>query len=120
VPLEIVLAATAVLILAAVWVAVQRRLGASPDDAALDLDRLKAFMQHADALVGEHLREQWGGDPGTLPATLAGALVRLEAEARARGLALGREELRGHLARAVVAHHLANTREVEEALREVA
>ncbi len=119
-PLEVVLASVAVVILAVVWLAVQRRIGAAPVDDALDLDRLAAFLRDAHALVGEQLREQWGGDPSTLPATLGGLITRLEDEARERGLAMSRAELRGHVASAVVAHHLANTREVEEAMREVA
>ncbi len=116
---EIVLLAAAAVVLAVVGIALQRAIDKLRAVHAADLDHLQAVLAAADTLVVRELGESRGADEPLAP-RLAPLLDRLADEAAAQGLPIERRELRGHLARALVARHLALPREVEEAMREVA
>ena len=81
---------------------------------------LKRFTDDSHALVGEHVRANYSGQPEQLPEVLANLLTRLEDQAKAQGLALDRDTLRALLQRSVEAHRLAKPREVQAALAKVA
>jgi hypothetical protein len=89
-------------------------------ESGYDLGRLKSFADSTHAMIGEYVRANWNGRPDALPGVLNGLLDRLEAEAGRQGLALDRTLLRGHLARSVASHRIAEQRDLDEALRQIA
>lgn len=85
-----------------------------------DLRNIMEVSNEMERETEEYLRTNWSGDPSTLPVALGSLLDRFEARVREKHLPVTRAELKPMLGRLVLARRLANSPDVQEALRQVA
>ncbi len=111
--LAVVGAALAVVVVVARFVRVKVRV--LPHVTFRDL---RALSAQTHALVGEYLRANWSGDPGTLGLAVRGLLPQVRNLAERHGPALDDTILRTLVASSIAAHHLARREAAEAAVDE--
>ena len=74
------------------------------------------ILQSAHAMIGEHLRVNYSGDPGALPGVLAGLLPRLRDLLRSHGIEPTPEVIRAFVQVSAAKHRIATTQQLRDAL----
>lgn len=74
------------------------------------------ILRSADALVGDHLRVNYSGDPGQLPTALSGLLPQLRDLLRSHGVEPEPQMIRSLIETAAARHRIAPRRQLREAL----
>lgn len=95
-------------------------LGASVATLGVDLAKFRTFNGAAEALVSEYMRANYSGQKESLPGLLSDLMGKLEARAKADGMALDRGAIKLVMFRAIRTQRLAAPRDVQVALRDVA
>jgi hypothetical protein len=86
----------------------------------VNLQRIMALSHEMESETENYLRANWSGDPTTLPLALRSLLDTFESRAREQQVPVTRDELKPMLARLVLAQRLAESRDVQEAMKQVA
>jgi hypothetical protein len=100
--------------------AVLARRGGLSGLLGVNLQRIMALSNEMESETERYLRANWSGDPATLPLVLRSLLDTFEARAREQEVPVTRAELKPMLARLVLARSLAENRDVQEAMKQVA
>ncbi len=86
----------------------------------VDFARLSRFADSTHAMVGEYMRANYNGHSESLPGVLGPLLDKLEQEAKAQGLDLGRDVIKTVMMTSVTRHNAARYADVKSALSKVA
>lgn len=86
----------------------------------VNLQRIMALSNEMEQETERYLRANYSGDPTTLPVALRHLLDQFESRARAAEVPVSREELKPMLARLVLVHRIAESRDIQEAMKQVA
>ena len=105
--------------LAVAFLIVKKR-GGFTNALGFDPAVVTTVSREMEAETEEFLRANWSGDPVTLAGPVGELLSRFEQKMRDRGLPLDREQLKPMLARLIEHKHLASSRDVQEAMKQVA
>jgi hypothetical protein len=84
------------------------------------LRTLAALAPELERETKAWLAANWNGDASTLPAVVEPLLARLESDVRARGVDLGRAELKPFVEQVVLRQGAARAGDVREAMKQVA
>lgn len=109
-----------IVVMVIVMRAVFARRGGLAGMLGVDLKRIMALSEDMERETEQYLRANWSGDPTTLPLALRSLLDTFEARAREQEIGVTRDELKPMLARLVLAKRLAESRDVQEAMKQVA
>lgn len=109
-----------IVVMVIVMRAVLARRGGLAGVLGVDLKRIMALSEDMERETEQYLRANWSGDATTLPLALRSLLDTFEARAREKEIAVTRAELKPMLARLVLAKRLAQGRDVQEAMKQVA
>lgn len=102
-----------------VWV-LRKRVSASIAGTGMDLGRLREFTTEIERTAEEHLRTNWSGDASTLPLVLTALMAQVEARTREEGYPIERPLLKRLVGQVLESKHLVGSRELRDALKQVA
>jgi len=100
--------------------AVMGKLGGLTQILGVNLERIMALSNEMESETEMYLRANWSGDPATLSLALRSLLDTFESRAREQQVPVTRAELKPMLARLVLTRRLAESRDVQEAMKQVA
>ena len=112
-----------VLVDIAVTVAVLRLVLARRGGLAGIADKLRqvaAVSADIERGTRDYLAANWSGDPGSLPAVIGPLLAQLESDLRARGMDVGRAQLKSLVGQVILRQGLARSDDVRQAMKQVA
>jgi len=107
-----------IVVMVVAWLVVARRRLGPPGGPPGQPGGVARFAASVHAQIGDYLRARYSGDPRTLPGVLPELIGRIESQARAEGLELGREVIEMLVLRSIVKHRLAGEREVRRAIED--
>lgn len=116
----VVVAASVVGEVVALWIVLQRVRAGQGVLADLDFGALREVSEAVDQCVTEHMQSSYGGDPAQLPEALRTLLPKVREVVRVSGITLDERGVRLLLTNAVAGHRLARRGEVLRALDDIA
>jgi hypothetical protein len=107
-----------IVVLVVVWWFMNRRRQLVQQLHGPSLEQVTGFARDVEPQIREYMAANYAGDPATLAQVLPALASRLETQARASGLELGRETIEAIVAKTIAGQRVAREREVHRAFED--